>query len=534
LEAQWSNRCSVSSQEPPFKNSNLSADILNGSCSLGAKVLILGEVKVPLTAMQAKMPQPTSLADSWTLQELQVSKSEPRDLEDVAEIWKQCGAPVPLEANYPLFIIFTSGTTGKPKGVCHVHGYVAGLVETMRYSFNADPAVDRMLTVGALGWITGQSYQISAVLASGITSVLMRGNPVKPTRCRFAEVIRKHEITIFKAGSAFLREVMATPQAMQSVQEVSTDTLKVATFCAEPVSESVQAFAQSAICPEYINSYWATEHGGIVWSRRFGDASQPLKADAHSWPLPWVEADVYVFDEASKQTSGDGVWKARPAELGERADVVCTSPYPYMFRYVWGDVQNFGQKGWTGDRAAMLAKYWHRTLVDGKGERWVYTQGDFAVKYPDGAFTFHGRSDEVLNVNGILFGTEHIEGAILRDKQKTPDSPVGHCVVVGYPDEVAGEVPMAFITPGDPAKKVTQRDFIRLFRLVQDVVGPVSVKFVAVSALPQTFSGKFMRRLLTAISRGQPLGDQTTVSNPECIPKIQEEFAAWRRMQGGA
>merc|ERR1712060_114569 len=242
-------------------------------------------------------------------------------------------------------------------------------------------------------------------------------------------------------------------------------------------------------------------------------------------------ADVFVFDETSRPSVEGGLWKARPAEIGERADVVCTAPYPYMFRYVWGDVENFGKPGWTGDRSTMLSKYWRKTELPGKGEQWVYVQGDYAVKYADGAFTFHGRSDEVLNVNGILFGTEQVEGAILRDKLN-PDSPVGHCVVAGYPDEIAGEVPMAFITPSDPAKPPTNKDFMRLFRLVEETVGPLSVKFVIVSALPQTFSGKFMRRLLSAIATNQPLGDTSTITNPDCIPKIREEFAAWKQNAG--
>merc|ERR1719277_676140 len=118
----------------------------------------------------------------------------------------------------------------------------------------------------------------------------------------------------------------------------------------------------------------------------------------------------------------------------------------------------------------MLSKYWRKTEVLGQGQRWVYMQGDFAVKYPDGAYTFHGRSDEVLNVNGILFGTEHIEAAILRDRHLNPESPVGHCVVVGYPDAIAGEVPIAFMTPGDPQRPLTNKDFLRLFHLVEEVV----------------------------------------------------------------
>jgi acrylyl-CoA reductase (NADPH)/3-hydroxypropionyl-CoA dehydratase/3-hydroxypropionyl-CoA synthetase len=287
-----------------------------------------------------------------------------------------------------------------------------------------------------------------------------------------------------------------------------------------------------AICKNYINSYWATEHGGIAWSRRYNDDKQVLKADTHSWPLPWLDADIYAYDESSRPTDENaGVWKATQADVGERAEVVLTAPYPYMFRYVWGDVENFGKPGWAGDRATMTKKYWRKTQLANAGENWVYVQGDFAVKYPDGAFTFHGRSDEVLNVNGILFGTEHIEGAILRDRQKNSDSPVGHCVVVGLPDRVAGEVPIAFVVPGQPGRSLTSEDFMRLFGLVNETVGAVQVKFVTVSALPQTFSGKFMRRLLKSIASGEPLGDTSTISNPDCIARIKAEFAEWQAQQ---
>jgi acrylyl-CoA reductase (NADPH)/3-hydroxypropionyl-CoA dehydratase/3-hydroxypropionyl-CoA synthetase len=494
----------------------------------GCKVLVIGTMQVTLNSAQKNMEAPTKKAEEAVFRKYEVLDSSLTGAAYVAELWKEYGPPVPVEANFPLFVIFTSGTTGKPKGVAHTHSYAVGLVETMRVVFEADPNADRMLTVGALGWITGQSYQIAAVLSSRVTAVIMLGNPVRPVRHRFAQVINKHKVTIFKAGSAFLREVMAVQEAMDAVKdEKTTKLLKVATFCAEPVSAAVQDFAMDAVCKNYINSYWATEHGGIVWSRRYNDASQPLKANAHSWPMPWVDADVWLFDG---QTEG-GVWKARQAQVGERGEVVCMAPYPYMFRYVWGDLDNFGQPGWVGDRSIMLKKYWRKTQLDGNEEVWAYVQGDFAVKYADGAYTFHGRSDEVLNVNGILFGTEHIEGAILRDKQLHPGSPVGHCVVTGFPDDVSGEVPLAWVVPGDPNKVPDQEDFTRLWGHVRDTVGQLQVKFIVCNALPQTFSGKFMRRLLSSISQDKPLGDTSTIANADCIPGLVDSYKAWKSQQ---
>eukprot|EP00930_Biecheleria_cincta_P000858 TRINITY_DN102051_c0_g1_i1.p1 TRINITY_DN102051_c0_g1~~TRINITY_DN102051_c0_g1_i1.p1 ORF type:complete len:1248 (-),score=200.62 TRINITY_DN102051_c0_g1_i1:377-4084(-) len=447
----------------------------------------------------------------------------------VAEIWKDAGSPEPVEANFPLFVIFTSGTTGKPKGVVHVHGYLVGLVETMKVSFRADPKVDRMLTVGTLGWITGQSYQVAAPLASRVTAVLMRGSPVVPTRTRFADSIAANNVTIFKAGSAFLREVLASNESMEELRNCQMGgRLKVATFCAEPVSSAVQQFAMDTICPNYINSYWATEHGGIAFSRIFNDASQPLKSDAHTWAMPWVAADVYQYDEKSKPAEPTGIWKAKSATRGEQGEIVCTAPYPYMFRFVFGDVENLQKPGWVGDRNAMLAKYWRQTEVDGKPKSWIYVQGDFAIKYNDDSYTLHGRSDEVLNINGQLFGTEHIEGAILRDKVLSSNSPVGHCVVVAYPNRIAGDIALAFITPSGPGRKLTLDDTTRLFSLVSKIVATIPIEFCMVSSLPQTFSGKFMRRLLKNICSDEPIGDTTSIANADCIPVIQQEFIAWR------
>jgi acrylyl-CoA reductase (NADPH)/3-hydroxypropionyl-CoA dehydratase/3-hydroxypropionyl-CoA synthetase len=202
--------------------------------------------------------------------------------------------PVPVDAEYPLFVIYTSGSTGKPKGVVHVHGgWLAGVAHTMRVAFDAR-AGDAMYVVADPGWITGQSYMIAAALATRVTSVLAEGAPTFPSAARFASIIERYDVQVFKAGVTFLKTVMQDPQHAHDVRRHSTRSLRVATFCAEPTSPAVQAFGMDLVTPWYINSYWATEHGGIVWTHFYGNADFPLRADAHTYPLPWVAGDVWV------------------------------------------------------------------------------------------------------------------------------------------------------------------------------------------------------------------------------------------------
>ena len=182
--------------------------------------------------------------------------------------------PVPVESNYPLFVAFTSGSTGRPKGLVHSHATMACVCHTLSFSFGVPPPTfkaggiengievdkkgeyDRALIVATPAWITGQSYMISACLTAGITSILLEGSPVAPSPTRFARVIERHRVTIFKAGSTFLRQVMADPRAIEKLQRCDLSSVRAASFCAEPVSPTVHAFAIKNICSHYVNSYW--------------------------------------------------------------------------------------------------------------------------------------------------------------------------------------------------------------------------------------------------------------------------------------
>ena len=463
----------------------------------------------------------------------------------VAAVW--ASAPVtPVDAEYPMFFIYTSGSTGKPKGVVHVHGgYCAGIAETMKVAFDARPG-DVLYVVADPGWITGQSYMISAPLLTRVTTLLGEGAPVFPHAGRFAAMIERHGVTIFKAGVTFLKAVMSDPQNLKDIEAYDLKGLRVATFCAEPCSPPVQAFGMAHLTPQYINSYWATEHGGIAWTHFYGNDDFPLAADARTFPLPWVVGDVWTEDEAgdcratapfareseASDDSGTGVnW--RRAATGEKGEIVITAPYPYLARTIWGDPEGFRVEngsvaaGWRGDGDRWDSNYWRRW----RGV-WAYTQGDFAVRHDDEGFSLHGRSDDVINVSGHRMGTEEIEGAILRDKQLDPDSPLGNVLVVGAPHREKGLTPIAFVTAA-PGQTLNRDDYRRLSDLVRQEKGAVAVPgdFIEVSQFPETRSGKYMRRMVRAIVEGGDVGDVTTLRNPESLDELRKVIGDWQRRQ---
>jgi acrylyl-CoA reductase (NADPH)/3-hydroxypropionyl-CoA dehydratase/3-hydroxypropionyl-CoA synthetase len=451
------------------------------------------------------------------------------DAQFVAAIWAS-SKPVPLDAEFPMFFIYTSGSTGKPKGVVHVHGgYLSGVAHTMRVAFDAR-AGDVMYVVADPGWITGQSYMIAGALATRVTTVIAEGAPVFPSAGRFASIIERLKVNIFKAGVTFLKTVMTDPQNVEDVRTYSRASLRVATFCAEPTSPVVQQFGMELVTPWYINSYWATEHGGIVWTHLYGNGDFPLRADAHTYPLPWVMGDVWIADS---EPDSIGRVAARSAAIGEKGEIVIAAPYPYLCRTIWGDAAGFKVDGarvarqWRGDLERYRSTYWSRWR-----EQLAYTQGDFAVKHADGGFSLHGRSDDVINVSGHRLGTEEIEGAILRDKQVNPDSPVGNVIVVGAPHAQKGLTPLAFVRPA-AGRKLTAEDRRRLIDIVRQEKGQVAIPedFIEVSQFPETRSGKYMRRMVRALVEGQDVGDTSTLRNPESITELKRSIAEWQERQ---
>lgn len=426
--------------------------------------------------------------------------------------------PLPLESEFPLFIIYTSGSTGKPKGVVHTQGgYLSGIAHTMRTVFGVDPEhnSDVIYVVADPGWITGQSYMISAALTTGTTSIITEGSPLSPNAGRFASIIERYGVTIFKAGSTFLKAIAANPEHIADVKKYDCSTLKIGTFCAEPTNPSIQAFAMDLLTPNYINSYWATEHGGMILSREYDSHDYPLQADAHTRPLPWICAEVWLATENGGH---------RAATKDEKGELVLTAPYPYLMRTLWGDADAVGKASWKGDFERFRKMYFDRWDV------LAYTQGDFASQNEDGSMSLHGRSDDVINTSGHRIGTAEIEGAILKDKQNNPNSVVGNAMVIGAPHEEKGTVPLAFILT-HKGKALSMEDEKRLTTLIREEKGAVAVPagFITLSQFPETVSGKYMRRFLMRLLEGQPLGDTSTLRNPESLKEIAYAIKQWQQ-----
>jgi acrylyl-CoA reductase (NADPH)/3-hydroxypropionyl-CoA dehydratase/3-hydroxypropionyl-CoA synthetase len=444
-----------------------------------------------------------------------------------------------VDAEFPAFFIYTSGSTGKPKGVVHTHGgYASGIAYTMKVAFDVRPGRDTIYVIADPGWITGQSYMIAATLLCRITGVVSEGAPVFPSAGRYASIIERYGVNIFKAGVTFLKTVMTDPQNVEDVKRYDMKSLRVATFCAEPCSPTVQEFGMNLMTPQYINSYWATEHGGLVWTHFYQNLDFPLRPDAHTYPLPWIFGDVWL--ENGKDA--DGRLICRSADIEEKGEIVITKPYPYLARTIWGDAETFdknmarlGHAGnWKGDLERYAKTYWDKWSNGTSSGRnssrvFAYTQGDFAMKYSDGSFSLHGRSDDVINVSGHRMGTEEIEGALLKDKLLNLDSPVGNVIVVGAPHREKGLTPVAFIK-AVTGKRLTSEDERRLSELVRREKGVIAVPsdYIEVSQFPETRSGKYMRRFLKALMEGEALGDTTSLKNPESLKEISAKIDKWK------
>ncbi|ACZ00359.1 acetate--CoA ligase [Thermomonospora curvata] len=392
----------------------------------------------------------------------------------------------PHDAEHPLFILYTSGTTGKPKGILHTTGgYLTQVAYTHWAVFDLKPETDVYWCSADIGWVTGHSYIVYGPLANAATSVIYEGTPDTPHRGRWWEIIQKYKVTIFYTAPTAIRTFMKWGEDIPARFDLSS--LRVIGSVGEPINPEAYVWYRHHIgadrCP-VVDTWWQTETGAIMISPLPGVTEG--KPGAAMRPLPGIVADV-VDDEGKPVPNGGGGF------------LVVKEPWPSMLRTIWGDDDRY------------VKTYWSR--FDG-----LYFAGDGAKKDDDGDLWLLGRVDDVMLVSGHNISTTEVESALVSHPK------VAEAAVTGATDPVTGQAIVAFVIPrGEAGEEVDGEEFVAELRdHVAKTLGPIAKprQIMVVPELPKTRSGKIMRRLLRDVAENRSLGDVTTLTDSSVMDLI--------------
>ena len=402
-----------------------------------------------------------------------------------------------LDSIHPLYILYTSGTTGKPKGVLHgTGGYLTHIYSTYKWAFDIKDN-DIYFCTADIGWVTGHSYVVYGPLLHGATQVMYEGAPDYPNASRMWEIIQKYNITIFYTTPTALRMFMKFGDDLPN--SFNLTTLRLLGTVGEPINPEVWKWYFNTIgkkkCP-IIDTWWQTETGGMMISPLPGLESIPLKPGSATKPIPGVE--ISVVDE-----NGNDV------DENTKGSLIIRKPWPGMLLGLWNDDEKYNEV------------YWSKFSG-------MYYPGDYAIKDSDGYLWLLGRSDDVLKVAGHRIGTAELESSLVSYQN------VAESAVCGIPDEIKGESIIAFVVLKENVTESRDELLIKLKEIIRNDVGAIATpqQFYFVTKLPKTRSGKIMRRLLKSIASGENIGDVSTLEDGTAVSEVQSAFEELKKSIG--
>ncbi|MFT4890753.1 MAG: acetyl-CoA synthetase [Halobacteriales archaeon] len=399
--------------------------------------------------------------------------------------------PVTRDAEDMLFLMYTSGTTGQPKGVKHTTGgYLSYVSWTSHAVLDLEPE-DTYWCAADIGWITGHSYIVYGPLALGTTTVMYEGTPDYPGKDRLWKIVDEYDVEIFYTAPTAIRSFMKWGQSHPEKHDLSS--LRLLGTVGEPINPRAWKWYYRHIgneeCP-IVDTWWQTETGGMMISTLPGISE--MKPGTAGPPLPGISADVI-------DGTGD------PVGAGEAGYLVANNPWPGMLRTLYGNDDRF------------VDEYWREYSIPER-DAWVYSPEDGAKIDEDGYITILGRVDDVVNVSGHRLGTMEIESAIVGVEG------VAEAAVVGGSHEVTGEAVYAYVIT-EEGSEGDQEFRQRIIDGVEKSIGPIArpETVIFTPELPKTRSGKIMRRLLEDIANGEELGDTSTLRNPDVVEDIHRK-----------